>query len=163
VQSTLRGLVRREHQFNTEAYDKIDENGWQDARRKPLSTFSIDVDTASYANVRRFLNDHQRPPKDAVRVEELINYFRYDYPEPKAGETFSVTTGLGECPWNTKHRLAFVGLHARRIESDGLPPRNLVFLIDVSGSMMEPRKLPLVKASLLLLARNLTERDRVAI
>jgi Ca-activated chloride channel family protein len=149
--------------FNTEAYDKIDDNQWTDVGRKPLSTFSIDVDTASYANVRRFLNQGQLPPKDAVRIEELINYFTYSYPEPRDGKPFGVTTAIGECPWNSTHRLALVGLQARRIDTASTPPRNLVFLVDVSGSMMTPQKLPLVKASLAMLAPNLTHKDRVAI
>jgi Ca-activated chloride channel family protein len=149
--------------FNTEAYDKIDDNQWTDVGRKALSTFSIDVDTASYANVRRFLNQGQLPPKDAVRIEELINYFTYSYPEPRDGKPFGVTTAIGECPWNSTHRLALVGLQARRIDTASTPPRNLVFLVDVSGSMMTPQKLPLVKASLAMLAPNLTHKDRVAI
>src|SRR5262249_39776109 len=119
--------------------------------------------TASYANVRRFLNQGQAPPKDAVRIEELINYFSFNYPEPRGGEPIAVTSALAACPWNPAHRLALIGLQARKIAAAGLPPRNLVFLIDVSGSMMEPNKLPLVKASLAMLAPNLTARDRVAI
>jgi Ca-activated chloride channel family protein len=150
-------------EFNTEAYDKIDDNGWFEVGRKPLSTFSTDVDTASYANVRRFLKLGQMPPRDAVRIEELINYFSYDYPEPREDKPFAVTTALGECPWNPRHRLALIGLQARRIDSSSTPPRNLVFLIDVSGSMASPNKLPLVKASLAMLARNLTADDRIAI
>ena len=149
--------------FNTEAYDKIDDNQWTAVAARPLSTFSIDVDTASYANVRRFLNQGQLPPKDAVRIEELINYFRYDYPPPRDGQPFAVTTALAACPWNARHRLALIGLQARRFDTGAAPPRNLVFLIDVSGSMMTPQKLPLVKASLAMLAPNLTAKDRVAI
>ena len=152
-----------EQRFNTEAYDRIVDNQWHESARTPLSTFSADVDTASYSNVRRFLNLGQAPPKDAVRLEELINYFPFSYPEPRDGRPFSVTTALGDCPWNPKHRLALVGLQAARIDASGLPPRNLVFLIDVSGSMLEPHKLPLVKASLAMLAPNLTDKDRVAI
>ncbi|HEY7284314.1 MAG TPA: VWA domain-containing protein, partial [Vicinamibacterales bacterium] len=149
--------------FNTEAYDRVDDNKWTSVGQHPLSTFSADVDTASYSNVRRFLRDGQAPPKDAVRTEELINYFRFDYPEPTDGRPFAVTTVVGECPWNTSHRLALIGLQARKIDASRIPPRNLVFLIDVSGSMFEPNKLPLVKASLAMLAPNLTEKDRVAI
>jgi Ca-activated chloride channel family protein len=149
--------------FNTEAYDRIDDNKWTETTRKPLSTFSIDVDTASYSNVRRFLNQGQRPPKDAVRIEELINYFSYAYPEPRDGQPFAITTAIGDCPWNTKHRLALIGLQARHLNSDTTPPRNIVFLIDTSGSMWERNKLPLVKASLALLVPNLTAKDRVAI
>ena len=149
--------------FNTETYDKIDDNHWTEVARRPLSTFSIDVDTASYSNIRRFLNLAQAPPKDAVRIEELINYFTYEYPEPQDGEPFSVTTALDECPWNPRRRLALVGLQARHLDSSRIPPRNLVFLVDVSGSMMPANKLPLVKASLAMLARNLTRKDRLAI
>jgi Ca-activated chloride channel family protein len=149
--------------FNTEAYDHLDENPFRRVASDPLSTFSIDVDTASYANVRRFLNDGQLPPAGAVRIEELINYFRFDYPQPASGQPFSVTTELAECPWNPKHRLALVGLQGREIESANVPPRNLVFLIDVSGSMMSPDKLPLVQTSLRMLTDVLHARDRVAI
>ena len=149
--------------FNTEAYAKIDDHAWTDPRQKPLSTFSIDVDTASYANVRRFLTGGAVPPKDAVRIEELINYFGYDYPEPTGGKPFSVTTALADSPWHRGYQVALIGLQARHIPADNLPPRNLVFLVDVSGSMMAPNKLPLVKASLGMLVRNLTARDHVAI
>jgi Ca-activated chloride channel family protein len=149
--------------FNTEAYDRIEDNNWIEATRKPLSTFSIDVDTASYANVRRFLNQGQRPPKDAVRIEELVNYFSYAYPEPRGEQPFAITTAIGECPWNAKHRLALIGLQARHLNSENTPARNIVFLIDTSGSMFDPRKLPLVKASLALLVPTLTAKDRVAI
>ena len=149
--------------FNTEAYDKIDDNQWTEVGRKPLSTFSIDVDTASYSNVRRFLTMAQAPPKDAVRIEELINYFSYEYPEPSDNAPFSITTALAGAPWNSRHRLVLVGLQARKIDSSHLPARNLVFLIDVSGSMMDANKLPLVKGALAMLAPNLTAKDRVAI
>jgi Ca-activated chloride channel homolog len=149
--------------FNTEGYAKIDDHSWTDPRQKPLSTFSIDVDTASYANIRRFLTGGTVPPKDAVRIEELINYFGYDYPEPTGGKPFSITSALADSPWHQGYQVALIGLQARRIPADNLPPRNLVFLIDVSGSMQAPNKLPLVKASLGMLARNLTARDHVAI
>ena len=149
--------------FNTEAYDKIDDNQWTSPANKPLSTFSIDVDTASYSNVRRFLHGGQLPPKDAVRVEELLNYFTFDYTQPRDGSPFSVTTALAEAPWNPRHRLALIGLQGKRIDSSRTPSRNLVFLVDVSGSMQTPVKLPLVKASLTMLARNLTARDRIAV
>ena len=162
------GVIGRVHGgvvagFNTEAYDRIEDNQWTQTTRKPLSTFSIDVDTASYANVRRFLNQGQRPPKDAVRIEELINYFSYAYPNPRDGEPFAIATALGDCPWNPSHRLALIGLQARRLHSGSTPPRNIVFLIDTSGSMYARNKLPLVKASLALLVPNLTAKDRVAI
>ena len=156
-------LDRALDSFNTETYDKINDNQWTATTRKPLSTFSIDVDTASYSNVRRFLNQGQRPPKDAVRIEELINYFSYSYPEPRDDKPFTITTSIGECPWNARHRLALVGLQARHLNLENTPARNLVFLVDTSGSMFEPNKLPLVKASLAMLVRNLTAKDRVAI
>jgi len=156
------GLAEAGARFNTEAYDRITDNDWTEVARKPLSTFSTDVDTASYANVRRFLNQGQAPPKDAVRVEELINYFSFNYPEPRDGNPIAVTTAIGDCPWNSSHRLALIGVQAQRIDASRIPPRNLVFLIDVSGSMFDQRKLPLVKASLAMLAPNLTDKDRVA-
>jgi Ca-activated chloride channel homolog len=151
-------------EFNTEGYDTIDENRWTAVRQKPLSTFSTDVDTASYSNVRRFLNDGELPPKDAVRIEELINYFSYDYSAPpQNGAPVAITTAFGDAPWNSRHKLALIGLQARRLDLSKMPPRNLVFLIDVSGSMEDANKLPLVKQSLTMLARNLAPQDRVAI
>ncbi len=149
--------------FDTEAYDHLDENPFRRVSTDPLSTFSIDVDTASYANVRRFLNGGTVPPAGAVRIEEMINYFRFDYPQPHGDAPFSVTTELAVCPWNTKHRLALIGLQGRDIPAKEAAARNLVFLIDVSGSMMPPDKLPLVRTAMRMLADVLTERDRVAI
>ena len=149
-------------QFNTEAYDRIEDNSCRSVRADPLSTFSVDVDTASYANVRRFLNRGTMPPADAVRIEELINYFRFDYPQPRVGMPFSVTTELAACPWNPAHRLALIGLQARPID-EGQVTRNLVFLLDVSGSMMPPDKLPLVKNAMRLLVDTLRDEDRIAI
>jgi Ca-activated chloride channel family protein len=146
-----------------ESYATIDENPFRSVANDPLSTFSIDVDTASYANVRRFLTSGTLPPPDAVRVEEMINYFRYRYTQPNGDAPFSVTTELTECPWNPKHRLALIGLQGRQQPDDDLPPRNLVFLIDVSGSMQPPDKLPLVRNAMRLLSDTLTGRDRVAI
>src|SRR5205085_9524346 len=146
-----------------ESYAKIDENPFLEAARAPLSTFSIDVDTASYSNTRRFLNDGQLPPRDAVRIEELVNYFTYDYPQPDGQTPFSVTAEVAECPWNTQHKLVHIGLQGKKMAQEELPPANLVFLIDVSGSMNEPDKLPLVKSSLRTLANQLTPRDRVAV
>jgi Ca-activated chloride channel family protein len=147
---------------NTEAYARIVENPFLEVSQNPLSTFSIDVDTASYSNVRRFLADGQLPPADAVRIEELVNYFTYDYPAPKGPEPFSVDAEVAGCPWNDGHRLVRIGLQGRRIDAGQLPERNLVFLLDVSGSMGDPRKLPLLKASMKLLVEQLTARDRVA-
>jgi Ca-activated chloride channel family protein len=149
--------------FNTEGYSRIEENPFFTTQRAPLSTFSIDVDTASYSNTRRFLTGGQLPPKDAVRVEELINYFSYDYPQPAGPEPFSVTAEVSACPWNDAHRLVLVGLQGRKLSREQLPPANLVFLVDVSGSMEAETKLPLVQSSLRLLAEQLTERDRVAV
>jgi len=149
--------------FNTEAYDHLDENPFRRVSIDPLSTFSIDVDTASYANVRRFLNQGTLPPPGAVRIEELINYFRFSYSQPSSNQPFSVTTELSECPWNPKHRLALIGLQGRDLPSTELPARNLVFLIDVSGSMMSADKLPLVRNAMRMLAESLTANDRVAI
>ncbi|HEX8187526.1 MAG TPA: VWA domain-containing protein, partial [Pyrinomonadaceae bacterium] len=146
-----------------ESYAKIDENPFLDAARAPLSTFSIDVDTASYSNTRRFLNDGRMPPRDAVRIEELVNYFSYEYPQPDGQTPFSVSAEVAECPWNTQHKLVHIGLQGRRVAQEDLPPANLVFLLDVSGSMDAPNKLPLVKSSLRTLAGQLTARDRVAV
>ncbi len=149
--------------FNTEAYDRVRDNPFIAVATSPLSTFSIDVDTASYANVRRFLMSGQLPPPDAVRIEELINYFRYEYPQPTGSAPFSVTTEAAVCPWAKDHKLVLVGLQGRTLEEASLPPRNLTFLIDVSGSMDEPRKLPLLKAAMGLLVDRLRPQDRVAI
>ena len=150
-------------EMNTEAYDRINDNPFLAARDNPLSTFSIDVDTASYANVRRFLHDEHLPPADAVRIEEMVNYFRYSYPAPEGGAPLSVTTEVGPCAWNREHRLVRLGMRARSLVQGQAPARNLTFLIDVSGSMDEPKKLPLLKRSLAMLADQLEERDRIAI
>ncbi|MCA9070675.1 MAG: VWA domain-containing protein, partial [Planctomycetaceae bacterium] len=126
-------------------------------------TFSIDVDTASYSNVRRFLNQGQLPPPGAVRIEELINYFPYDYPAPEGRQPFSVNVEVADCPWNSEHRLARIGLKGREIDIEQRPPSNLVFLLDVSGSMSDANKLPLVKSSMKMLVDRLGENDRVAV
>ncbi len=149
--------------YNTEEYDGINENIFQDALKTPLSTFSIDVDAASYSNVRRFLANGERPPKDAVRIEEMINYFDYDYEQPKGDHPFSINTEISVAPWNEKHKLVHIGLQGRNVPRENLPPTNLVFLIDVSGSMDDPNKLPLLKSSFRLLVEQLREQDRVAI
>jgi len=150
--------------FNTEDYDVIEETGFQSPLAAPLSTFSIDVDTASYANIRRFLTaEHQLPPKDAVRIEEMVNYFRYAYPQPTGPEPFSVTLETRVCPWKSAHRLAMIGLKAKDVATGDLPPMNLVFLLDVSGSMDAPDKLPLLQKSFRLLVDRLRDNDRVAI
>ena len=150
-------------QFHTEAYDRIDDNRFRRVTNDPVSTFSIDVDTASYSNVRRFLNEGQLPPADAVRTEELINYFRFAYPNAPSNAPFSVTTEVAQCPWNPRNRLALIGLQSPRIDSERTPPRNLVFLLDVSGSMASPDKLPLVRNAMSMLADSLTDHDRVSI
>lgn len=149
---------------NAEAYDSVTDNPFLPAKQNPLSTFSIDVDTASYSNVRRFLTQNRTlPPKGAVRIEELVNYFRYDYPQPAGDVPFSVTTEVAGCPWNAEHRLLRVGLKGREVARDKRPPSNLVFLLDVSGSMSDANKLPLVREAMKLLVEQLTENDRVAI
>ncbi len=147
---------------NPRAFDSITDNPFLPVRENPLSTFSTDVDTASYAIVRRFLNGQQLPPKDAVRTEELLNYFTYDYPQPKGDAPFSATMEVAACPWTPEHRLVRIGLKGREIARDKRPASNLVFLIDVSGSMSAPNRLPLVKQSLGLLIDQLGEEDRVA-
>jgi Ca-activated chloride channel family protein len=153
----------KEEDFNTEEYDAVREVGYQDVTCKPLSTFSIDVDRASYTNIRRFINQGQMPQKDVVRIEEMVNYFTYDYKEPKTDEPFSVNTEMSACPWNEKHKLIHVGLQGKKIPTENLPASNLVFLLDVSGSMDEANKLPLVKSAMRLLVNQLREQDRVAI
>ncbi len=154
--------VRREP-WNTEEYGHTEENPFLAVSAHPLSTFSVDVDRASYSNVRRFLLDGQAPPKDAVRIEELVNYFPYGYGEPAGDDPVAIHTELAPAPWKPQHELLRIGLQARRVDLRGLPPSNLVFLLDVSGSMQEPNKLPLVKASLAMLVNTLRPNDRVAI
>ncbi|HEY5895344.1 MAG TPA: VWA domain-containing protein, partial [Chthoniobacterales bacterium] len=149
--------------FNTEAYDAQEENPFLDVKGNPLSTFSIDVDTASYANVRRFISHGQLPPKGSVRIEEMLNYFSYDYPAPTDNTPFSTSIEAAECPWQPEHRLVRIGLRGRDVPSAERPTGNLVFLIDVSGSMEPANKLPLLRQSLRLLADQLGENDRVAI
>jgi Ca-activated chloride channel family protein len=149
--------------FNTATYDRVDENPFLAAATNPLSTFSIDVDTASYANVRRFINSGSLPPKDAVRVEEMINYFSYDYREPEGDKPFSIDLDATACPWDITHRLLRIGLKGREVANDKRPASNLVFLLDVSGSMMPSERLPLIKQAMRLLVDKLTEKDRVAI
>jgi Ca-activated chloride channel family protein len=146
-----------------ERYDHVAESAFRVAGREPLSTFSIDVDTASYSNVRRFIEDGHLPPADAVRVEEFVNYFAYEYPQPIAGVPFSVTTEVAECPWNEGNRLMRIGLKGRDVSHEQMAASNLVFLIDTSGSMASSDKLPLLQSSLEVLVDQLTERDRVAI
>ena len=149
--------------FNTEAYNRIYPNSFLDVLGNPLSTFSIDVDAAAYSNIRRFINQGDMPPKDAVRIEEMINYFTYDYPQPTSKHPFSINTEISGCAWNSNHLLAHIGLQGKRIEYEELQPNNLVFLLDVSGSMNQPNKLPLLKSAFRMLVGELRPQDRVAI
>ncbi|HEX8547274.1 MAG TPA: VWA domain-containing protein [Cytophagaceae bacterium] len=148
--------------YNTEAYSLIQENEFLASKENPLSTFSIDVDAASYSNSRRFLNNGSLPPADAVRVEEFINYFSYDYPQPKGKDRFAIVTEVSECPWNEAHQLVHIGLQGKKIPFNEIAPINLVFLIDVSGSMDEVNKLPLLKKSFKLLVSKMRAKDRIA-
>lgn len=150
-------------QHETEDYSAIKPNIYHSPLTEPLSTFSIDVDTATYSNVRRMLNNSQLPPANSVRIEELVNYFDYDYPQPKDEHPFAVYTEYGICPWNTEHRLVHIGLQGKDLNLEKAPASNLVFLIDVSGSMDEPNKLGLVQRSLNLLVDNMRPEDRIAI
>jgi len=149
--------------WNTEEYATIHDNIFHNPERTPLSTFSIDVDAASYSNIRRFLNNGQEPPKDAVRIEEMVNYFNYDYLAPEANEPFSVYTEVSEAPWNSEHRLVHIGIQGKKIATENLPASNLVFLLDVSGSMSSANKLPLLKSAFGLLIEQLREQDKVSI
>lgn len=149
--------------WNTEEYKYLMENQWMNVKTSPFSTFAADVDTASYANIRRYLLGGKQVPRDAVRIEEMVNYFSYDYPEPKEGEPFSVTTEIAPCPWNEDSELLMVGLKAKDIDMKDRTPSNLVFLVDVSGSMYSDDKLPLVQRSFRLLCEELQEGDRVSI
>ena len=162
--------TRREYQdnegyqnWNTENYSTIHENIFRAPTKNPLSTFSIDVDAASYSNIRRFISNGQNPPKDAVRIEEMVNYFDYDYAQPDGDHPFAIYTELGIAPWNEKHKLLKIGLQGKEIPKENLPPSNLVFLLDVSGSMSDFNKLPLLKSSFKLLVGELRPQDRVAI
>ncbi len=150
-------------EMNTEEYSRIDENNFKDVIEHPLSTFSIDVDTASYANCRRFITDGQMPPKDAVRIEEFINYFNYDYAEPKGEAPLGVNCELTKCPWNPENELLMLGLQAVKIDLEDAPANNLVFLLDVSGSMNSADKLGLLKKGMRMLVDRLRPQDRVAI
>jgi len=149
---------------NTERYKHNDENHFKDALSSPLSTFSIDVDTASYANARRIINEESViPPKDAVRSEEFINYFSYKYQEPVGSEPFFINLKVGDAVWDTTHKLIQIGIQTKKPEIEKLPPSNFVFLLDVSGSMNDSDKLPLLKQSLKLLTNQLRDEDRVSI
>ncbi len=149
--------------WNTESYDYINENKFKEVSHDPLSTFSIDVDRASYANVRRFINNNQMPYADAVRIEEMINYFDYNYKQPTGEHPFSTSLELGECPWNKEHQLLLIGIQGKKMISEEIPANNLVFLIDVSGSMNYHNKLPLLKQAFKILVDQLRPQDKVAI
>ncbi|MCX2743491.1 von Willebrand factor type A domain-containing protein [Mangrovivirga sp. M17] len=149
--------------YNTEDYAVINENQFHKPSDQPLSTFSIDVDAASYSNVRRYLNNGLKPPTDAVRIEEMINYFNYDYKEPSNEHPFSINTEIADCPWQEGHYLLHVGLQGKKIPKENIPASNLVFLIDVSGSMGSPNKLPLLKSAFKMLVEELRPEDRVGI
>lgn len=149
--------------YNTEQYDYLPENEFHQTNHSPLSTFSIDVDGASYANIRRFIQNGSLPPIDAVRIEEMINYFHYEYAQPEDEDPFAIHTEATACPWNTSHQLVSIALQGKKLALEQLPSSNLVFLVDVSGSMMPPNKLPLLKKSLSMLISQLRDEDRVAL
>ena len=159
----IRGTASIYDNEQNEEYGSFRENGFISVEQEALSTFSLDVDAASYSNVRRILNQGQMPNADAVRVEEMLNYFSYNYPQPTGSDPVRIITETSVCPWNTKHKIVHIGVKAREIASENLPASNFVFLIDVSGSMYGPTRLDLVKASLKLLVNNLREKDRVSI
>lgn len=149
-------------EHNREGYDKITENRFLKATDNPLSTFSIDVDGAAYSNIRRFINRSQLPPSGAIRIEEMVNYFKYEYPQPVKDEPFSINTEISDAPWNKDHKLVLIGLQGKKIPTENLPASNLVFLIDVSGSMYGPERLPLVKSSMKMLVDQLRQQDKIS-
>lgn len=155
--------IPRPYPVNTESYAKIDDNSFQQVRYKPLSTFSIDVDKASYSNMRRMINNGSKIPKDAIKIEELINYFNYDYDQPRAKDPIAIETTLSKAPWNENHELLKIGLQGKEVSLKNIPASNLVFLIDVSGSMNSPNKLPLLKAAFKVLVEQLRPEDKVSI
>ncbi|MHA3788061.1 vWA domain-containing protein [Flavobacterium hauense] len=159
METTKRALIEVDH----EEYESFEENQFENPVTTPLSTFSIDVDNASYTNIRRFLNNGQTVPKDAVRVEEMINFFKYQYPQPINNEPFSINTEYSDAPWNPQHKLLRIGLQGKIIPDDNLPASNFVFLIDVSGSMGNQNKLPLLKQSMKLLVEQMRKKDKIAI
>jgi Ca-activated chloride channel family protein len=164
VSGSIAGLPGRyDPNFHTESYARIEENEWLATANNPLSTFSIDVDRASYSNIRRFIQNGDRPPIDAVRIEEMINYFAYDYPEGRGEHPFTVATEVVAAPWNPRHHLVRIGIQGQRVDLEESPPSNFVFLLDVSGSMQSADKLPLLKKSLRMLVNELRTEDRVAI
>ncbi len=155
--------ILRGAEMNTENYAHIADNPFLSVKSQPLSTFSIDVDTASYSNSRRFLASGSLPPKDAIRIEEWVNYFAYDYARPTGNAPFAVNTEVTTCPWNSQHKLVRIGIKGQEISQENVPPRNLVFLLDVSGSMMSEDKLPLVKRGLAMMTESLRPQDSLAI
>jgi len=159
----MEGYYSTPYNLNSEEYETIYDNDFQKVQQHPLSTFSIDVDTASYSNIRRFINENQLPPSDSVRIEEMVNYFAYHYPQPKEGEPFSTILDAGVCPWNKTHRLLMIGIQGKEVDYKNTPPAHLVFLIDVSGSMADANKLPLLKDSLKVLVNHLRANDKVSI
>lgn len=159
---TVKKTSAKNREYNNEEYDRLIENPFELTKNQPLSTFSIDVDNASYSNVRRMIEDGA-VEKDAVRIEEMVNYFRYNYPQPKNKQPFSINTELGSAPWNSNHQLLKIGLKGKNIPMNNLPPSNIVFLIDTSGSMEEENKLPLLRSSLKILLDQLRPTDKVAI
>ena len=170
VQGTNGIIIAQESVDKTQFYDpslpeykKNPENDFMNVKVNPLSTMSVDVDRASYSNVRRFINEGHMPPADAVRVEEMINYFDYDYPQPEGDDPIAIETELTDCPWQKGHQLLHIGMQARKIITENLPPSNLVFLIDVSGSMESPERLPLLVSGMKLLVQNLRSKDLVSI
>lgn len=163
--SDIKKLKDKQMQLDptNEDYDSFVENAFESPKTAPLSTFSIDVDNASYTNVRRFINAGQKVPKDAVRVEEMVNFFKYKYPQPLRDNPFSINTEYSDCPWNTNNKLVRIGLQGKNMATDDLPASNLVFLIDVSGSMSSDNKLPLLKQSFKILVNQLRDEDRISI
>ncbi|QQS30844.1 MAG: VWA domain-containing protein [Sphingobacteriales bacterium] len=156
------GKENEDEEFNTEDYNYLPENDFNNVVESPLSTFSIDVDRASYSNIRRYLNEGIMPPADAVRIEEMINYFTYSYPQPNGNDPFSMKIEIGECPWNSGNYLALVGIQGKKIDMTDLPPNRLTFLIDVSGSMEQVNKIVLLKQAFSLLVEQLRPQDMVA-
>ncbi|HOY96128.1 MAG TPA: von Willebrand factor type A domain-containing protein, partial [Catalimonadaceae bacterium] len=146
-----------------EGYKKMSENPFLKTSRNPLSTFSIDVDRASYTNIRRFLNSGSLPPPEAIRLEEMVNYFTYNFSTPEGNEPFAVKMEYTQCPWNKKHDLVHIGIQGKKVRKEKMPPNNLVFLVDVSGSMDEPNKLPLVKSCLHMLVNQMRPEDKIAL
>ncbi len=160
--ATFSGAVMQ-MQVPTESYKPINENGFLSVSQQPVTTFSVDVDRAAYSNVRRFLNNGQMPPEDAVRIEEMINYFDYDYPQPSVEHPVAITAETTDSPWNPGLKLVHIGLQAKTVPTENLPASNLVFLIDVSGSMSDPNKLPLLKQAFKLLVDQLRAEDKISI